>query len=200
MNFNKISFAVILLMTPLFYYGQFKQVVIEEIDNEGKVPGRTYRIYAELTNIKDQVYVIFGDSVHKLEIKSSKPFYQSKIGGALAKNIQRKEAMEKPDLKYDSWVTIGAEDNYENNLNVLSVDLEQFETKGGPIQIKKDGAWFCIPSDKQAWCMKDTKILLMQLTTEGEITGQFSIMGKTAAGVAYTNHDVTFRCGGKKQK
>ena len=200
MNFKNFAVAVVMMMTPIFVFSQFKQVVVEEIDNEGKVPGRTYRIYAELTNIKDQVYVIFGDSVHKLEIKSSKPFYQSKTGGALAKNIQRKEAMENPQLKYDSWVTIGAEDNYENNLNVLSVDLEEFESEGGPIQIKKDGAWFCIPSDKQAWCMKDTKMLLMQLTTEGEINGQFSIMGKTAGGVAYTNHDVTFRCGEKKKK
>ncbi len=200
MNVKNIVSIIMLCMLPALVFSQFKQVVVEEIDNEGKVPGKTYRIYAEMTNIKDQVYVIFGDSVHKLEIKSTKPFYQSKEGGALAKNSNRKAILENKFLKYDSWITIGAEDNYENNVNVLSVDLEEFENKGGAIVVKKDGAWFCIPTDKQAWCMTTKKMLLMQLTTEGEITGTFSIMGKSADGTAYTTNDVTFQCGKKIKK
>lgn len=200
MKLKSVLVVMLFLVTPVMFYSQFKQIVIEEIDNEGKVPGRTYRIYAEMTNIKDQVYVIFGDSVNKLEIKSTKPFYQSKDGGPFAKNSNRKEVSENPTLKYDSWLTIGAEDNYENNVNVLSVELEDFEDKGGPVTVKKDGAWFCIPTDKQAWCIENRNMLLMQLTTEGEISGKFSIMGKTAAGIPYTVNDVTFACGQKTKK
>ncbi len=200
MNVKNIMSIIMLCMVPSLVFSQFKQVVVEEVDNEGKVPGRTYRVYAEMTNIKDQVYVIFGDSVHKLEIKSTKPFYQSKDGGALAKNSNRKEVADNKLLKYDSWITIGAEDNYENNVNVLSVNLEDFEEKGGAISVKKDGAWFCIPTDKQAWCINNKKMLLMQLTTEGEITGKFSIMGKSVDGIPYTTNDVTFQCGQKSKK
>lgn len=192
--------VAILYLAPNFSYSQFSNVIIEEIDNEGKVPGRTYRIYAGLTNIKDQVYVLFGDSIHPLEIKSTKPFFQASNGSGLSKNINRKAANENDSLKYDSWITIGAKDNYDNNVSALNVNLDNFETNGGSISIPKDGAWFCIPTDKQGYCGEDKRILLMQLTTLGEIDGKFSIMGKSAAGVAYTTHDVTFKCGQSKKK
>jgi len=193
-------FLVMAMLAQGAAFSQFKGVLVEEVDNEGKVPGRTYRIYAELTNVSDQVFVVYGDSAHKLEIKSTKPFFQAKTGGALSKDANRKAITESDSLKYDSWVTIGATDNYDNNMNILSMDFDDFEKKGGAINCKKEGAWFCIPTDKQAFCKEDKRILLMQLTTAGVVTGQFSIMGKTAKGDQYQNRDVTFTCGAKSKK
>lgn len=197
---KQLLFAFVGVLAPLLASTQIKQLSVQEVDNEGKIPGRTYRIFAEMANVKDQVFVVFGDSIHPLEIKSTKPFFQSKKGGAFSKNANRKEVNENDSLRYDSWVTIGATDNYDNNVSVLNVNFDEFETSGGPIRIKKDGAWFCIPTDQQAWAKEDKRLLLMQLTTTGEVDGKISVMGKTASGASYTAHDLTFQCGQKKKK
>lgn len=197
---KQILFAFVGILAPILAITQIKQLSVQEVDNEGKIPGRTYRIFAEMTNAKDQVFVVFGDSIHPLEIKSTKPFFQSKKGGAFSKNSNRKEAAENDSLRYDSWVTIGATDNYDNNVSVLNVNFDEFEKSGGPIRIKKDGAWFCIPTDQQAWAKEDKRLLLMQLTTTGEVDGKISVMGKTVSGTSYTAHDLTFQCGQKKKK
>ncbi|MFM7725995.1 MAG: hypothetical protein ACKO7B_04795 [Flavobacteriales bacterium] len=177
---------------------QFKGFITEQVENEGKVPGQTWRIYAEMSNVGDQVFVVFGDSLHKIEIKSTKPFYQSAAGGATSKDSNRKVAAEDAKLKYDSWITIGSEDNYENNLNTLNLDLSHFESKGDAIGSGKEGAWFCIPTEKQAYCGESKRILLMQLTTAGHITGKLSLMGKDKNGESYTKYDQRFECGKKK--
>jgi hypothetical protein len=192
-----ITLAICLAGWNVLASGQFKGLLTEQVENEGKVPGKTWRVYAEMTNVGDQLFVVFGDSTHRIEIKSSKAFYQSKAGGALSKDCNRKVAGEDPTLKYDSWITIGAEDNYNNNMNTLNLDLSLFESRGGAIDSGKEGAWFCIPTDKQAYAGEDKRILLMQLTTEGQISGKLSLMGKSKDGESYTKYDQTFECGKK---
>ncbi len=192
---NTIALIGLSMLLSVGASAQFKGFTTEQIENEGKVPGKTWRVYAEMTNAGDQLFVVFGDSTHKIEIKSSKPFYQSQAGGALSKDSNRKVAAEDPKLKYDSWITIGAEDNYNNNMNTLNLDLSLFESRGAAIESGKEGAWFCIPTEKQAYSGEDKRILLMQLTTEGRISGKLSLMGKTKDGASYTKYDQTFECG-----
>jgi len=194
---NTIALIGLSMLLSVGASAQFKGFTTEQVENEGKVPGKTWRVYAEMTNAGDQLFVVFGDSAHKIEIKSSKPFYQSKTGGALSKDSNRKEATDDAKLKFDSWITIGAEDNYNNNMNTLNLDLSLFESRGAAIESGKEGAWFCIPTEKQAYSGEDKRILLMQLTTEGHITGKLSLMGKTKAGTSYTKYDEKFECGKK---
>jgi hypothetical protein len=194
---NTIALIGLSMLLSVSASAQFKGFTTEQIENEGKVPGKTWRVYAEMTNAGDQLFVVFGDSAHKIEIKSSKPFYQSKTGGALSKDCNRKEAADDAKLKFDSWITIGAEDNYNNNMNTLNLDLSLFESRGAAIESGKEGAWFCIPTEKQAYSGEDKRILLMQLTTEGHITGKLSLMGKTKDGTSYTKYDEKFECGKK---
>lgn len=196
---RKILLAALIMAAPVLTFAQVTQLVVEEVDNGGNVKGRTYRVYAELTSVKDQIYVIFGDSSHKLEVNSTKPFYQCSYGGPLSRDSNRKQANENAQLRFDSWITIGATDNYDNNVQLLNVDLTEFESKGSAISIPKDGAWFCVPTDKQAYCGENKRILLMQLTTEGKINGILNIMGKTAAGVMYEKYGLKFSTEEKKK-
>jgi hypothetical protein len=94
-------------------------------------------------------------------------------------------------------VTIGAEDNYENSMNTLNMDFTAFEEKGAAINSGKEGAWFCLPTDKQGACGDNKRVLLMQLTSQGKISGKLSIMGKTKDGTSYTKYNQTFECGKK---
>ena len=53
----------------------------EEVDNKGVVPGKTYRIYAQMEAEGDVVDAIFGDGEDYLEVKSTAPFFQHERGG-----------------------------------------------------------------------------------------------------------------------
>ena len=80
-------------------------------------------------------------------------------------------------LQYDSWVTIGYEDNYMNALTAFLMDFSEFEF--GSRLYTNNGAWFVTPDMRQAAAGPDGKLLLMQLTTEGDISGRINPYGRT---------------------
>lgn len=156
---------------------QYLGLEVDAIDNQGIVPGTTYRVYAVMESEGDLIDAIFGDGEDVLIVESTKPFYQSSLGGDLAKDTQRSLSESDETLKYDSWVTIGFEDNYMNALTGFMIDFSEFAT-GGRI-FSDNGAWFVTPDMLQARAGKDKRILIMQLTTEGEVSGMLNIHGRT---------------------
>lgn len=156
---------------------QFKGLVVEEVDNKGRVPGKTYRIYAQMEAEGDVIDAVFGDGMDYLEVKSTKPFYQHERGSNSANEIQRSDVLSIEELKYDSWVTIGYEDNYMNALTAFLMDFSEFEA--GDRLYTDNGAWFVTPDMRQAAAGADGRLLLMQLTTEGDISGRINLHGRT---------------------
>jgi len=191
----KIFISAALVMCTSILFGQYQGLVIEQVDNGGLVKGRTYRIYAQLTNDSDRVDVVFGDANHPLNVSSTKPFYQDSLGGSLTIEINHKLAEMSQTLKFDSWVTIGLTNNYKNSLNSFTMNFDDFE-EGGRLYTA-DGAWFCTPDHGQVYAANDKKrrVLLMQLTTEGKITGTISMQGKTASGELWQKYGENFTCG-----
>jgi hypothetical protein len=188
--------SIIVLFWTVGAFAQFQRVEIEQVDNGGAVAGRTYRIYIVLANDSDQVHMIYGEPAHPMEIKSTRPFFQSPLGGTTSKQIGRKLAKEKAEVRYDSYVTIGAEDNYDNNTETL-LNTSEFE-KGGPIATS-DGAWYCLPGSKLGYAGTDKRVLVAQLTTEGDISGYFNVMGRDKTGAVFQKHNVTFDTKSKKK-
>lgn len=156
---------------------QFKRLIVEEVDNGGAVPGRTFRIYAELSHPEDHLHAVYGDAEVPMVISSTKPFYQHEDGGALSKDVLRKRAQENPALKYDSWFTIGLEDNYVNQLQTFGLDFTAFEE--GKSLNTSDGIWFATPDGSQVYARNKNRVLIMQLTTEGTVTGTINLQGRT---------------------
>jgi|AntDeeMinimDraft_4_1070355.scaffolds.fasta_scaffold14666_2 hypothetical protein len=202
---KRILFLIALSLFPVLLFAQFDSLLIEEVDNNGTVEGRTFRIYVVVKNQGDQVHAVFADSKNNLYIKSTEPFYQNEYGGALASNINKRLKREKPALNYDSWFTIGYSDNYRNQVKDWALDFANFES-GGDLMLE-DGAWFVTPDDDQAYAKADKKILIAQLTTTGKITGSINIQGRTGENEvdAYGNLqwetwkvvDIQFTCGGE---
>ena len=182
---------------PVCSFAQFIKAIAEEVENSGKVTGKTYRIYVELTSKNDQIFMIYGDKENPLEVSSTKPFFQSGFGGPMARDVNRKMAATNDSLRYDSWITIGAADNYDNNLSQLNLDFKDFEGNGGSVKTN-DGAWFCVPTDQQVFCKEDKRLLIMQLTTKGEIDATFNIMGRTADGENFQVKGIKVTAGKKK--
>lgn len=189
---KKLIFTLLAVALCSITYGQFTRLVVKEIPNKG-VPGKTYRIYAEVKGAEDHVHAVFGQEGHPLKVESTEEFYQSKYGGGMSKEINRSTVSENEELKYDSWVTIGLEDNYNNALNIFIMTLDDFE-QGKKLQTT-DGAWFVTPDHRQAFADKDGLILLMQLTTEGTVDGIINLQGRMGSGEVFKEYDLTFTCG-----
>ncbi|MGY8917445.1 MAG: hypothetical protein ACKVJ6_04160 [Flavobacteriales bacterium] len=159
---------------------QFVRLDVEEIDNGGIVPGKTFRVYAVFTNSGDILDAVYGEASAALKISSTKSFYQHPKGGPLSTDIQRYDMSVNPELAFDSWVTIGSEDNYMNALSGFIMEFGTFETEGGEISTD-NGAWFVTPDKRQSMAPDSKRILLMQLTTEGKVDGLINLHGRTKA-------------------
>jgi hypothetical protein len=197
---QKLIHSFLFLAISLAGFGQLQNLSVEVIENEGKVKGKTYLLFANMTDSADKILVVYADTLHPIVIKSNKPFYQSPLGGALAKDSNRKLVAENPSLQFDSWITIGGDDNYDCSVSFLSIDFKDFEENGGAIVIPQDGAWYTIPTDHASTAGADKKILLGQFTTEGNLEGTLSIMGRDKEGSTFYSTGVTFQSKGKKSK
>jgi hypothetical protein len=174
--------AVILMATlflPLWALTQFDRIDVEEVDNGGAVSGKTFRIYAVMQSEGDVIDAVFGEEGKPLTISSTAPFYQHPKGSGLASEVQRFDIQNDAALAYDSWVTIGLEDNYMNSLTGFLIDLTEFEA--GNALTTSNGAWFVTPDKRQALAPEDKRILLGQFTTSGVVTGVLNIHGRTKA-------------------
>lgn len=185
-----------LILTLVFFisfasaFAQVKGIEVEEVDNGGEIKGRTIRVYVVLENDSDQVYMVYGDKAHPLKIKSTKPFYQSELAGPNSRDSNRKMSNENAAIRYDSWLTIGASDNYDNGTELL-LETTNFEKEGGEISTT-DGAWYCLPKSKQCYPDDKNRVLLMQLTSEGGMEGTFSLMGTNHEGEIFHHYNANF--------
>ena len=121
------ALAVALFMLPVIGSAQFSHLEVEPVDNNGAVSGSTYRVYAVMQSEGDVIDAIFGEAGKSLYIRSTKPFYQHPKGGELASQVQRFDVENDATLAFDTWVTIGLEDNYMNSLTGFLMDFTEFE-------------------------------------------------------------------------
>ena len=183
MNMKSLKLsALALLLFPAFSWGQFSHIEVDEVDNGGVVAGRTYRVYAVMESEGDVIDAIFGEAGRPLEISSSSGFYQHPKGGGMAAEVQRYDVENDATLAYDSWVTIGLEDNYMNSLTAFPPETTFFDAfEAGGTLTTDNGAWFVLPDKRQALAPADKRILIAQFTTTGTVNGLINIHGRTNA-------------------
>lgn len=166
------------------------QIIVEKVDNGDAVPGNTYKIYVELLDASHSLHAVFGDTQSSMGIQCDAPFYQNPYGGQTSLDVNAQMSSLAPEVAFDSWVTIGAENAENNNLWDVGIDFDSFND-GGSLMIE-DGAWFLVPTD--AYCLPTTSnlILIAQLTTEGTATGTVNVQGWTADKQAWQERGMTF--------
>ena len=174
--------ALAMLLAPALVWGQFSHIEVDEVENGGVVAGRTYRVYAVMESEGDVIDAIFGEAGKPLEISCSSGFFQHLKGGGMAAEVQRYDVENDATLAYDSWVTIGLEDNYMNSLTAFPPETTFFDAfeKGGTLTTD-NGAWFVLPDKRQALAPADKRILIAQFTTTGTVNGLINIHGRTKA-------------------
>lgn len=150
----------------------------EDVTSEVGTPdgvGRTWRIYAQFDDENDELTSIFGTADHPMTLSSTNGFHQTPGGSALPE-FAAADLASTPALGWDSWVTIGAE-NEPTEVNTLGLDLSTFEA-GGDLghDATFGGSWYVFPGESElAHPDAEGRVLIAQLTTTGIITAELNL-------------------------
>ena len=165
----------------------FEGLVFETFELNSAAEGtHTFRVYAQFSNPNDQLLSIFGNAANPLSISSTTSFYQSAVGGPTAEGLNPLLFESFPSLEWDSYVTIGAEDNSGTGVQSAGLDYNSFETGGAltsdPVA---GGSWFTFPdTEPLAFPDADGRVLIGQFTTDGTVTLNCNLLYRAADGTS----------------
>ena len=179
-----LSVATLVASTAAIATADFQGFSIETSDS-GMGLGTTYQIYADV-DAGNQLNAVYGDGSVTLDVHVvNGSFYQNMFGGNTSQNINPARYGAFPSLMYDSWVTIGLDDQVGNALNNIGIDWSAFE--GGGAIVTSDGSWFATPDDAQVFEVGG-RVLIGQFTTTGDgVEGTINMQGKEADGTTNWN-------------
>ena len=159
-------------------------LVPEVVHTEGDLAGMTtYRLYLYTLNETDFLVSCSGDEDNHLELSSTAEpswFQHEAATTAFATDVNPIFFAAFPEFAFDSWLTIGAEDNTAA-VDIISLEDPSFAAftafeAGESIEVTGEigSAWFVlpIPTNVEAIAGSDLRILVAQLTTAGDISGQ----------------------------
>ena len=164
---------------------------------DGDLAGMTtWRVYFHTTHPDDFVTAVYGNSNEPLALTTTTNFYQDALGGATAQPINPLLLPSFPNLEFDSYITIGlsqmADGSAGENAPSTAASPNQNWTaafEAGEDLIIDDlvgGLWFIYNVDANGAPDADGRVLLAQLTTDGDIGGTLNVQYFPAGGVATT--------------
>jgi hypothetical protein len=144
----------------------------------------TYRVYAVTQNTGDFVSAVYGVNDIITQLSSTTSFWQSPFGGVTADNINPAFFSSFPSMEWDSFVTIGKLKATDPGPQIFLAEdpglpwIAPFEA-GNPISMccAIGGSWFTVnfgpdPDESpNGYAGDDYKVLIAQLTTDGDIFG-----------------------------
>ncbi|MDP7008769.1 MAG: hypothetical protein QGI78_04270 [Phycisphaerales bacterium] len=197
MNIKTLSMTIVagslLATTAMADYTGLSYEVIEQVGDGAQAGTWTARIYADFDNEADRLDAVFGNADNVLTIDSDGGFFQSDFGDAVSTGINPAFYPLAPDLVYDSWVTIGLEDQVDNAMLNIGIDWTDFEA-GGAINTD-NGTWFVTPDDAQGAAGADLRVMVGQFTMYGtgsHVFGTINLQGKDTAGETFQSLNQSF--------
>ena len=142
----------------------------------------TYRVWAEFADPTEQLVAVYGFDSVPLTINTTTTFYQNPLGGALAVDYNPAVLPVDPLLEFDSWLTVGGQDN-SADVSTIGLDFGEFEANGGAIVANdvNGGSVFIYPDlEPTAFPDADGHVLIAQLTTDGEVNLTVNLQTRTA--------------------
>ena len=159
-------------------YGLSLELVADHED--GLLAGmRTYRVYLDVASANDQVTSFTGNDEFALALNTTTSFYQNGFGGVTPNDITDGAIALVPELAFDSYVTVGLTgqpEGAEGSVELIPGSWADAFEAGQNISIN-DGVgsgWYIVPPvavNGQGGA--DQRVLVAQLTTDGDISGQF---------------------------
>ncbi|MGB0422849.1 MAG: hypothetical protein ACPGED_00940, partial [Flavobacteriales bacterium] len=178
---------------PMMSICQLNQIVLEEYLPEGFAEYQpdgttTYRLYAELNDPNDALIAVWGSSCSTLSINTTTNFYnEPNFGVVLASEAETDMLESHPEVRFDSWLTIGYDLSQSNGDQFVSQAMQSpndpltdplMQAAGSNIHID-EGSWF----SNQNWAGskgvgENNRVLLGQFTTSGLISYQLNVRVK----------------------
>ncbi len=182
-----VSAAALVLWSPLLACAQIQTAPYSlewEVVAVDSIPGMTTaRLYAKLVNPTDYLTSVSGWDEMEGEVLTTTSFYQNPDGWATPNNNNPLLFVPLPDLRWDSWVTIGIEVAPNGAEGEIPVGLfppqteywvDDFEA-GGSLVMDIDGAWFVTLGSSNGIAGDDLRVLVGQFTTDGIISGVLNL-------------------------
>ncbi|MDP6602076.1 MAG: hypothetical protein QGG74_03620 [Phycisphaerales bacterium] len=187
-------------------FGGFQGIEADLVATYGPVtvPGHddppetwTARVFAVVQE-GDSVLEVYGTADNSMYWAAESQFYQNAFGGPTSVDIDPADFGALPDLAYDSWMTIGADDMNNNALQVNNVTFGAFEQ--GSALFVNNGGWSVTDASGQGLAQEGPdgqwRVLIAQLTLFGPpstaIIGQVNLGGSTGDGGNWTEEGVSF--------
>ena len=172
----------------------------------------TVDVYAHLAD-NCRLDAVAGDANQDKMVSTTGSFYQNAFGGATSQSINPALFSSFPDLRYDSFVSIGRTDQTDNAMSDIGIDFSAFES-GGAID-SSDGSWYITPVDDQGeaadysdqLCEDAQGVLVARLTVRGanaSVYVEALFQGKDESGTTWqssgslsiVNDDCNVQCAG----
>ena len=161
---------------------------IVAIDGVDGAPAHwTARIYADL-GAGDRLDAVYGNGSNPLTMGTTSSLYQNSFGGDTTTAINPALYAAFPSLVYDSWVTIGLEDQVGNALSDIGMNFGADEVS------TSDGSFYVTPDDAQGEEVGG-RVLIAQFTSmdyDSDLVGTISMQGKNADGSNWTAESVSY--------
>ena len=157
-------------------------------NHDGSTPGlaagmNTYRVYVTTPSADDFVSSVSGDENVPAYLRTTTSFYQDAFGSNSPDNINALFYTVVPSLAYDSWLTIGIESaptGSESAITFVEAPEDNWTSEfaaGSDLEIDSffGGSWFALITASNGYAGEDQRVLVAQLTTTGEVTGQLYV-------------------------
>ena len=166
----------------------------------------TYRVYLETSSEMDFVSAVYTDgSDGTVELTTSTSFYMNMFGGLTVNDINPGLFSFFPALEYDSHVTIGLESEAvgaQSSIQVTGVsataeDWSDSFLAGGNLMINGSNAsagdgWSVPAGATNGYSGEDMRVMLAQVTTDGDLNGSLFVELIPAGETAAVSHQFSF--------
>lgn len=156
----------------IYLQGSFTGLTADLISENSVGEGvNTWQVFAMFSNPGVDLLSVYGTAASPIDLNTSTTWYQNGNGSSTAGGINPLLFSGFPLLQYDSWITIGSQNNSEGNVTTVGLDLSTFE-EGGDL-VSDDtagGSWLAIPGEVTGTSPDENgRVLIAQLTTEGTV-------------------------------
>ena len=164
-------------------------LVVEEHAVDGIAGMTTYRLYIGMENADDFLSAMYGNTLNPMALTTTDGFYNDEFAtGATAEGVNPAFLGFFPSLAYDSWVTIGLDQQAvgaEVAASAVESDLQPWissfvygsDMDGQDVAIDDwyGGAWFVLNGAPNGVAdAENQRVLMMQVTTSGELAGSLN--------------------------
>ena len=185
--FTQFSSILLLFLTSALSAQSVDYTLSVESSPAVHVPGNTiYRFYVNLLDATDKFSAVYGNDEDNLVVSTPDGIFNSSVNASWSSSgINPAFVGFFPDMSEDSYATVGLDGPATGNQadpslvedQALSPKISEYFTTGGTylnVSSVIGASWYVLNTASNALPDSDLRVLVMQITTPGSVSGTFS--------------------------